>query len=90
MTKRPAPAEPQVIALLALAELVGNERMAMRFLSLSGLTAGDLRAGASTPVMQRAVLDFLAGHEPDLLAVAASIGFEPADLEHARTALESL
>ena len=37
--------------------------------------------------MLGAVLDFLASHEPDLLAAAEALGIEPAELVSARTRL---
>ena len=45
--------------------------------------------GRASPPTARvvAVLDFLASHEPDLLAAAAALGVEPAELVSARKRL---
>jgi len=46
-----------------------------------------LRAGLGDPGVLGAVLDFLASHEPDLLAAAEELGIEPATLMAARERL---
>jgi hypothetical protein len=58
-----------------------------RFLALTGLAPADLRARAGTAAVQLAVLDFLAGNESDLVAVAAATGIAPADIAAARARL---
>ncbi len=52
----------------------------MRLLGLTGLTPDALRAGLGDPAILGAVLDFLAQHEPDLVAAADALGVEPQDL----------
>ena len=44
---------------------------------------------ALQPATQRAVLDFLCGHEPDLIAAAESLGVAPAELAAARDRIAS-
>ena len=76
-----------MIGLRALAWTLGEPARAQRLLDLTGLTPQSLRAGAADPAILGALLDFLAGHEPDLVACAAAIGLAPAELVRARDAL---
>lgn len=82
------PNEASVLALRALAATLADQRLAQRFLSLSGLDAPDLRQRASSPDLLAALLRFLEAHEPDLLAVAEAVGAEPKALVAARRELE--
>ena len=77
-----------VIALTALAWTLQDPGRAQRLLDLTGLTPEGLRAGAGDDHVLAALLDFLAAHEPDLIACAAAIGVSPADLVRARDMLE--
>lgn len=76
------------LALQALAEAMADQRLAERFLSLSGIDAPELRQRAGNPRFQAAFLSFLEAHEPDLIAIAEAVGVEPSDLVDARRALE--
>lgn len=69
-----------ILLLRALAHIVADERLRDRFLALTGLDAATLRARAGESDVLAAVAAFLAGHEPDLLVVAAALGVEPAAL----------
>ena len=69
-----------MLALEALGWALTDERRAERLLDLTGLTPERLRAGLGDEGVQAAVLDFLAAHEPDLLAAAAAIGTTPGSL----------
>ena len=75
------------LALAALGWLLADQARAERLLALTGLTPDALRRGLGDPGMLAAVLDFLAAHEPDLVAAAAAIGVEPAALMAARERL---
>lgn len=46
-------------------------------LAVTGLTPDALRDGLGDAAVLGAVLDFLAAHEPDLVAAAESIGVAP-------------
>jgi hypothetical protein len=72
--------KPDTLLLLALAHIVGDDNLRDRFLALTGLDGETLRARAGAPETLAAVRAFLAGHEPDLLAVAAALGVEPSAL----------
>ena len=77
-----------VLALRALAATLSDERLAQRFLSLSGIDPPELRQRAADPVVLVALLRFLEDHEPDLLSVAEAIAVEPRALVGARHELE--
>jgi hypothetical protein len=59
---------------------VADEDRAARLLALTGLTPESLRGGLRDPAVLGAVLDFLAAHEPDLVACAAALQIAPATL----------
>ena len=75
------------MALGALGWILADSARADRLLALTGLTPDALRAGLGDPGVLGAVLDFLASHEPDLLAAAEHLGVEPATLMAARERL---
>ncbi len=75
--------------LRALAWTLEDPGRARRLLDLTGLTPEALRAGAGDRQILAALLDFLAGHEPDLMACAEALGIGPADLIRARDGLAS-
>ena len=76
------------LALAALGWILADQGRAMRLLALTGLTPETLRERVGEPDLLAAVLRFLEGFEPDLLACAASIGATPAGLVAAREALD--
>jgi len=67
--------------------VLADDDRASRLLALTGLTPDDLRAGLTDPAVLGAVLDFIAGHEPDLILAAHELGVEPQDLVRAREQL---
>jgi len=67
--------------------VLADDDRAARLLALTGLTPDDLRAGLTDPAVLGAVLDFIAGHEPDLILAAHELGVEPQDLVSARERL---
>ncbi|MCA1660653.1 MAG: DUF3572 domain-containing protein [Novosphingobium sp.] len=80
-------ADPQALALSALGWVLADDDRAARLLALTGLTPADLRAGLGDPAVLGAVLDFIAGHEPDLVLAAHELGVEPLALVRARDRL---
>ncbi len=78
-----------MIALSALVWILQEPARAARLLDLTGLSPEGLRAGAGDRALQAAILGFLAGHEPDLIACAAAIGQQPSALIRAKDILES-
>ena len=53
-------------------------------MALTGVEIENLRDVAASPEFLAAVLDFFLGHEPTLLAFAASAGIEPSEVKKAR------
>lgn len=88
MRAPPTNDDAMTLGLGALGWAVSAADRADRLLALTGLDAGDLRAGAGEPATLAAVLGFLEGHEPDLVACAAALGTTPAALVAARVTLE--
>ena len=80
--------DPMALALRALAATLADQRLAERFLSLSGIDPPELRQRAADPDLLVALLQFLEAHEPDLVAVADEIGVKPEALVAARLELE--
>ena len=68
------------LALAALGWILADERRSRRFLDLTGLTPDTLRQAIDEPATHRAVMDFLAAHEPDLIAAAEALDIEPSQL----------
>jgi len=84
-----SPEDPQALALASLGWLLADEARAGRLLALTGLTPDALRGGLDDPAVLGAVLDFLAAHEPDLIAAAEALGIAPASLAAAARSLAS-
>jgi hypothetical protein len=82
-----SPLDPAATALQALGWVLSDAPRAERFLALTGLTPDELRAGLGDPAVQGAVLEFLTGHEADLIAAAEALGLAPAELAAAREKL---
>ena len=78
-----------MLALEALGWALTDERRAERLLSLTGLTPERLRHGIAERAVQAAVLEFLAGHEPDLIAAAVALDTKPEALVAAARELNS-
>ncbi|MBX3560681.1 MAG: DUF3572 family protein [Sphingomonas sp.] len=78
----------EALALSALGWALTDDMRAARFLALTGLTPDALRGGLGKRSTLAAVLRFLEAHEPDLIACAAAIGADPADLPETRRRLE--
>ena len=85
---RQTPNDPYALALAALAASLTDERRAQRFLDLTGIETGELRARASDPALLVALITFLEAHEPDLLSVCEAIGVKADALVAARRQIE--
>lgn len=79
--------DPAATALQALGWVLGDGERAERFLALTGLTPDELRSGLGDPAVQGAVLEFLCGHEADLIAAAEALGMTPSELAATRERL---
>lgn len=69
-------AQAEVIALQALGWLVGNEDLCPVFLGATGGTEADLRARATDPQFQAAVLEFVTMDDAWIIAFCESVGLD--------------
>lgn len=76
------------LGLQALAWTLADPDRAQRLLDVTGLDPADLRARATEPAVLSAVLGFLEGWQPDLLACADELAVAPEALVAAHAALE--
>lgn len=83
----PSRDEAESIAIRAIGYIAADDERLQRFLALTGLDPGGLRSAASEPGFLAAVLDHIAGHEPDLLAFAAAADLPPERVGAARMLL---
>jgi hypothetical protein len=79
--------DAHTLALEALIWVLGDDRRADRFVSLTGLDGDAIRQRISDPAMLAAVLDYLGSHEPDLIACSEATGHRPEALIRARERL---
>jgi hypothetical protein len=75
------------IAVAALGFVASDPTLLARFLSITGIEAHAIRQAAREPGFLAGVLQFIAAHEPTLLAFAESTGTEPASVLQALRAL---
>lgn len=75
------------LGLSALTFLAEDESRLERFLAVTGMEPGELRANAARPSFLAAVLEYLLQDEPLLLVFAASKGIEPDTIYPAHTLL---
>jgi hypothetical protein len=76
--------DPEIVALSALAWTLSDPARAERLIALTGLDPADLRERVGDADVLDAVLGFLEGHEPDLIACAAALSVKPEALIAAR------
>jgi hypothetical protein len=79
--------DAETLALKALAFLAREADALLRFLTLSGLGIGDLRARAGDPELLAAVIDFLLADDALLTSFAESEGIDSNVVHAARRAL---
>jgi hypothetical protein len=75
MTVRREQAEE--IAVAALGFVAADSTLLARFLAITGIEAPAIRAAAREPGFLAGVLQFIAAHEPTLIAFAESAGVKP-------------
>ncbi len=80
--------DDEALALGALGWTLSEDARASRLVALTGLTAAGMRERLDDRDFLAAVLRFLEGHEPDLLACAAALNVAPTQLVAAREGLE--
>ncbi|MCJ9429232.1 DUF3572 domain-containing protein [Kordiimonas marina] len=69
--------QAQSLALSAVVFILAEDALKDRFLALTGLDGDSLRARIGDRDFLLSTLDFLMGHEPDLLAFAAHVDEKP-------------
>jgi hypothetical protein len=75
------------LAVQALAYLANDPEQLARFLALSGIGPQAIRAAAADPQFLAGVLDYVAGEEKLLLALADHLQMKPEQVWRARAAL---
>jgi len=80
--------DDEALALGALGWTLSEDARAARLLALTGLTPELLRERLDDRAFLAAVLRFLEGHEPDLIACADALDVPPTQLVAARAGLE--
>jgi hypothetical protein len=78
----------ELLAIDVLRFLAGQPEELSRFLALSGIGPGDIRAAAREPRFLAGVLEFLLADEPLLLSFSAANGSRPGAVDEARRALD--
>ena len=81
------PAQAEALAVSALGFIAADAALLPRFLSLTGIEAADIRRAAAQPGFLAGVLQFVAAHEPTLMAFAAETGTDPSRIRSALAAL---
>lgn len=81
-------ADAEILALRALAYVIGDDELGPRLLALTGLDPATLRERAGDRTLLAATLAFLEAHEPSLIACAEALEVKPEALVAARAALE--
>ena len=76
------------MAVNGLSFLAADDERLSRFLAMSGLDPGHLRAAAAEPGFLAGVMAYLASDEPLLLQFAAEIGAAPEEVGAACALLE--
>ena len=90
--RKPTPADQEAaeaIALQGLTFLAEDATRMLRFLKLTGLEPGEVRARAGTVELSLAVLEHLAGDESLLLVFAAIRGVAPLSVSRAVALLDA-
>lgn len=75
------------VAVAALAFLAADSTLLARFLAITGIEAHAIREAAREPGFLAGVLQFIAAHEPTLLAFAEHAGVQPESVLRAMRAL---
>jgi hypothetical protein len=80
-------ADAEALAIAALQFIAADPVLLPRFLSLTGIEAGDIRRAAREPGFLAGVLQFVAAHEPTLQQFAEETGTPAASVLAAMRAL---
>lgn len=80
--------DAEALAVDILVYLAHEPDLLGRFSALTGIEPGDLRAFAGEPGFPRAMIGFLAGHEPTLIDYCRASGTRPETILAAWQAIE--
>jgi hypothetical protein len=86
----PDPQAPQAacdLAIEALGYIAGDPELLARFLAMTGLDPGAIRAAAAQPDFLLGVLEYVCGDERLLVAFATHADIGPEEIETAKQAL---
>ena len=75
------------LAIVALGFVASDPEQLSRFLALTGIDPGSIRAAAEEPGFLAGVLGYISGHEGTLVAFAVHAGVAPEEIEKARRLL---
>ncbi|WP_180897698.1 DUF3572 domain-containing protein [Martelella soudanensis] len=78
----------QALAVEILTWLAGEPELLSRFTALTGVNAGELRALSQSHGFEAAMIGFIAGHEPTLMAFCHDCGVKPETVSRAWQKLE--
>jgi Protein of unknown function (DUF3572) len=89
MKQGPAPTRQQAegLAIQALTFIAGDPERLGRFLAITGIGPGEIRAAAREPGFLAGVLEYMASDDRLMSAFAAENNLNPADLDRSRVAL---
>ncbi len=76
-----------MLAIQALTFIAEEPERLNRFLEMTGLSLGEIRAAAGAPGFLAGILEHMLGDESLLIAFATSAGIDPAEVARARSAL---
>ena len=82
-------ADAETLALQALVWLLSDEARTQRLTAITGLDGDTLRSGLGETAILGAIMDYLAGHEADMIACAQALGCAPEALTRARARLSA-
>jgi len=82
-----SPEAAEQVAINALGFIAGDPVLLNRFLAITGIEASDIRAAAAQPGFLAGVLQFIAAHEPTLIAFSESASVPPEEILKAIRAL---
>ena len=86
-TRSDAQAQAEMVAIQVLSYIAADGERLGRFLAVTGIDPGEIRAAAREPLFLAGVLDYLANDERSLLDFAAHVALDPQDVARARLAL---
>lgn len=71
------------LAIEILVWLAGEPELLSRFSALTGVDVGELRALSESPGFEQAMIGFIAGHEPTLMAFCHDCNVKPESINRA-------